>query len=129
MDLTTSFLAAFLIGLSGGAHCFGMCGGIVGALTLGLPATPGQPFLGRLPFLLAYNLGRLSSYVVAGTLAGGVGAWATHLMAVHQAQLTLQLVAGLFMILLGLYLVKGPSRHEDASGDDYTAFKGDGSNG
>ena len=104
MELTASFLAAFLIGLSGGAHCFGMCGGIVGALTLGLPTPPGRPFLGRLPFLLAYNLGRLSSYGIAGMLAGGVGAWATHLMAVHQAQLTLQLLAGLFMILLGLYL-------------------------
>ena len=104
MELTASLLAAFLIGLSGGAHCFGMCGGIVGALTLGLPTPPGRPFLGRLPFLLAYNLGRLSSYGIAGMLAGGVGAWATHLMAVHQAQLTLQLLAGLFMILLGLYL-------------------------
>ena len=40
MDLTTSFLAAFLIGLSGGAHCFGMCGGIVGALTLGIAGDP-----------------------------------------------------------------------------------------
>ena len=119
MDLTTSFLAAFLIGLSGGAHCFGMCGGIVGALTLGLPATPDRPLLGRLPFLLAYNLGRLLSYVVAGMLAGGVGAWATHLMSVHQAQLTLQLVAGLFMILLGLYLAGWPgllSRLERAGG-------------
>ena len=119
MVLTASFLAAFLIGLSGGAHCFGMCGGIVGALTLGLPATPGRPFLGRLPFLLAYNLGRLFSYVVAGMLAGRVGAWATHLMAVHQAQLTLQLLAGLFMILLGLYLAgwwSGLARVEQAGG-------------
>jgi sulfite exporter TauE/SafE len=119
MELTASFLAAFLIGLSGGAHCFGMCGGIVGALTLGLPATPGRPFLGRLPFLLAYNLGRLLSYMVAGMLAGGFGAWATHLMAVHQAQLILQLLAGLFMILLGLYLAgwwSGLARVEQAGG-------------
>ena len=119
MDLTTSFLAAFLIGLSGGAHCFGMCGGIVGALTLGLPATLDRPLLGRLPFLLAYNLGRLLSYVVAGMLAGGVGAWATHLMSVHQAQLTLQILAGLFMILLGLYLAgwwMGLARVEQVGG-------------
>ena len=120
MELTTSFLAAFLIGLSGGAHCFGMCGGIVGALTLGLPATPGHPLLGRLPFLLAYNLGRLLSYVVAGMLAGGVGAWAAHLLAVHQAQLMLRLLAGLFMILLGLYLAGwwsgGLARLEQAGG-------------
>ena len=96
--------AAFLIGLTGGVHCFGMCGGIVGALTLGLPPTPGHPLRTRLPFLLAYNLGRITSYVTAGTLAGGVGAWAAHLISVHHAQLGLQIIAGLFMILLGLYL-------------------------
>lgn len=119
MELTTTFLAAFLIGLSGGAHCFGMCGGIVGALTLGLPIPPGQPWRGRLPLLLTYNLGRLLSYVTAGALAGGVGAWATHLVAVHQAQLTLQLLAGGFMILLGLYLAgwwSGLTRLERAGG-------------
>ncbi len=119
MDLTASFLAAFLIGLGGGVHCFGMCGGIVGALTLGLPAVPDRPLLGRLPFLLAYNLGRIISYVVAGALAGGVGAWAAHLLAVHQAQLVLQLLAGLFMILLGLYLAgwwTGLARLEQAGG-------------
>ena len=27
--------ALFLVGLLGGAHCIGMCGGIVGALSLG----------------------------------------------------------------------------------------------
>jgi sulfite exporter TauE/SafE len=96
--------AAFLIGLTGGVHCFGMCGGIVGALTLGLPSSPGHPLRTRLPFLLAYNLGRITSYVTAGTLAGGVGAWAAHLISVHHAQLGLQIIAGLFMILLGLYL-------------------------
>jgi sulfite exporter TauE/SafE len=96
--------AALLIGLTGGVHCLGMCGGIVGALTLGLPPTPGHPLRTRLPFLLAYNLGRIMSYVTAGTLAGGVGAWAAHLISVHHAQLGLQVIAGLFMILLGLYL-------------------------
>ena len=96
--------AAFLIGLTGGVHCFGMCGGIVGALTLGLPPTPGHPWRTRLPFLLAYNLGRITSYVAAGTLAGGIGAWAAQLISVHYAQLGLQIIAGLFMILLGLYL-------------------------
>lgn len=96
--------AAFLIGLTGGVHCLGMCGGIVGALTLGLPTSPGHPWRTRLPFLLAYNLGRITSYVVAGTFVGGVGAWAAQLISVHYAQLGLQIIAGLFMILLGLYL-------------------------
>ena len=104
MALDLVYPAAFLIGLTGGVHCFGMCGGIVGALTLGLPTSPGHPLRTRLPFLLAYNLGRIISYVVAGALAGGVGAWAAQLISVHHAQLGLQIIAGLFMILLGLYL-------------------------
>ncbi|MCC8999148.1 MAG: sulfite exporter TauE/SafE family protein [Candidatus Contendobacter sp.] len=98
------FFAAFLIGLTGGVHCFGMCGGIVGALTLSLPPTPDHPLVARLPYLLTYNAGRIASYVTAGALAGGVGAWAAHLVSVHHAQLGLQIFAGLFMILLGLYL-------------------------
>ncbi len=105
MDFTASLLAAFLIGLTGGVHCFGMCGGIVGALTLGLPSAPTiHPLRARLPYLLAYNLGRIGSYVAAGMLAGGIGTWAAHWLSVRHAQLGLQLLAGLFMILLGLYL-------------------------
>jgi sulfite exporter TauE/SafE len=104
MDSLPPFLAAFLIGLTGGVHCFGMCGGIVGALTLGLPSAPGHPLLIRLPYLLAYNLGRILSYVAAGALAGGIGTWTAHLLSIHHAQLGLQILAGLFMILLGLYL-------------------------
>ncbi len=104
MAIDPPYLAAFLVGLSGGAHCFGMCGGIVGALTLCLPPAPGHPLRARLPYLLAYNGGRVISYMVAGALAGGVGAWAAHLLSVRHAQLGLQLLAGLFMMLLGLYL-------------------------
>ncbi|MBK7542876.1 MAG: sulfite exporter TauE/SafE family protein [Candidatus Competibacteraceae bacterium] len=96
--------AAFLVGLTGGVHCFGMCGGIVGALTLGLPPAREHPLLARLPYLLAYNGGRVTSYASAGALAGGAGAWVANLVVVHHAQLALQAVAGLFMILLGLYL-------------------------
>ena len=73
MESPFGFLAACLIGLTGGVHCFGMCGGIVGALALGLP--PGREersLLARLPYLLAYNGGRIASYVVAGALAGAV---------------------------------------------------------
>ena len=119
MVIDPLYLAAFLIGLTGGVHCFGMCGGIVGALTLGLPPVPGHPLLARLPYLLAYNLGRIASYATAGALAGGVGAWAAHWVSVHRAQLGLQVLAGLFMILLGLYLAgwwRGLSRLEQAGG-------------
>lgn len=99
-----SYLAAFLVGLFGGVHCVGMCGGIVGALSFGLPeGLRGRP-LGQLPFLLAYNGGRLLSYTAAGVLVGGVGVLAADLVALDRARLWLQLVAGLFMLAMGLYL-------------------------
>lgn len=104
MESTAIPLAAFLIGLGGAPHCLGMCGGIVGALTLGLPISPDRPLRAKLPFLLAYNLGRLLSYSAAGALAGGIGVWATYWLAVRRAQLGLQLGAGLFLVALGLYL-------------------------
>jgi sulfite exporter TauE/SafE len=56
----SAYLALFLVGLLGGTHCVGMCGGIVGALSLGAPA--------RWSMHLAYNAGRIASYAVAGVL-------------------------------------------------------------
>ncbi|MFZ1444683.1 MAG: sulfite exporter TauE/SafE family protein, partial [Candidatus Dechloromonas phosphoritropha] len=50
----SGYLALFLVGLLGGTHCVGMCGGIVGALSLGAPA--------RWSMHLAYNAGRILSY-------------------------------------------------------------------
>ena len=103
MLVEISVLSAFLVGLLGAVHCFGMCGGIVGALTLGLPerSRSGAALAG---YLLAYNVGRLVSYTLAGALMGGVGWLAAHWSGLHQVQLGLQLVSGLFMIALGLYL-------------------------
>jgi sulfite exporter TauE/SafE len=65
--LETGFWVIFLAGLLGGGHCMGMCGGIVTALTLNLPA--GQQ---RWQIMLSYNTGRILSYVMAGVLLGGL---------------------------------------------------------
>ena len=58
--LELSLASAFLVGLLGGGHCAGMCGGIVGAVSLSLPGN--RP---RIGFLLAYNFGRIASYGAA----------------------------------------------------------------
>jgi sulfite exporter TauE/SafE len=97
-------LSALLVGLFGGVHCVGMCGGIVGALTLGVAGATQRGTVAMLPYHLAYNLGRLASYTLAGALAGGLGGALFSLVSVHQAQSMLQLFAGLFMFALGLYL-------------------------
>jgi uncharacterized protein len=99
-----TLLAAFLVGLLGSTHCLGMCGGIVSALTFGLrddlrrsPWTLG-------PYLLAYNAGRIGSYVIAGVIAGAVGAGAFGVLPSSSARWAVKLVTGGFMIALGLYL-------------------------
>ena len=91
-------ISAFVVGLLGGVHCVGMCGGIVGALSLGLPSQR------QLPILLGYNLGRISSYTLAGALMGALGFYFSGLLPVQTAQRVLLGLAGVFMVLLGLYL-------------------------
>ncbi len=114
-----SFIAALLVGLLGGVHCVGMCGGIVGALTFGLPAEVRQSPVRVFPYLVAYNMARITAYVLAGALMGGLGWLAAGLVAMHAAQLVLQVIAGGFMVLLGLYLAgwwAGLARVERAGG-------------
>lgn len=98
----TGFIAVFLIGLLGGVHCVGMCGGIVGALSTQTVRMPGAP--SAFPLHLAYNLGRISSYVVAGALIGAVGSIGLLLNDMLPVQMALYIAANLMMIALGLYL-------------------------
>ena len=93
-----SFLAAFLTGLLGGAHCVGMCGGIVAAISL--QAGGRQPFV----FHLAYSTGRIASYSAAGALAGLLGSAAFLSDTLYPVQQGLYLLAQVVLILLGLYL-------------------------
>ena len=98
-----SILAAFLVGLLGGVHCIGMCGGIVGALSSGLSLDV-QTLRRRLVAAqLAYNTGRISSYTIAGLLFGFFGQQlgGTGLL---QGMPVGRIVAGVIMILFGVYL-------------------------
>ncbi|TVO77684.1 sulfite exporter TauE/SafE family protein [Sedimenticola selenatireducens] len=104
MEQLLPYFSAFIVGLLGGVHCIGMCGGIVGALTFGLPEKKRQSFASLLPFQLAYNFGRLLSYVIAGAIMGGLGMLLAELIPIQIAQRTLLFIAGIFMVLLGLYL-------------------------
>ena len=93
----SGFLALFLVGLLGGTHCVGMCGGIVGALSMGAP--------GRWGMQLAYNAGRIASYAAAGAAAGGVGAVSLGLEGQLPIRLALYLLANLMLVALGFYLL------------------------
>ncbi|BBP44253.1 sulfite exporter TauE/SafE family protein [Thiosulfativibrio zosterae] len=98
------WLTAFIVGILGGVHCLGMCGGVVGALTFNLPPKVQAHVYRMLPYQLAYNLGRITSYMIVGGLFGLLGASLTSLAQFLPIQQALQIIAGGFMVLLGLYL-------------------------
>jgi hypothetical protein len=95
--------AVFLVGLLGGAHCLGMCGGIVTALTVQMPKH--RP---AWSLHLAYHAGRITTYALAGVLAGGLGAAALRLDGILPVQILLYVVAQLMLVALGLYLLGVP---------------------
>ncbi|WP_219134173.1 sulfite exporter TauE/SafE family protein [Janthinobacterium sp. UMAB-60] len=107
-----SLVPMFLVGLAGSVHCIGMCGGIVGALSIsgGAPARPVIAIAVARPALqanvlrvLAYNGGRIGSYMLAGALAGSLaGAGMLHLASLQVAGYWL---ANLMLVALGLYLM------------------------
>lgn len=94
-----SLISAFLVGLLGGGHCVGMCGGIVGAVSMHLPQNKS-----KVPFLLSYNAGRILSYTLAGVIAGLVGASSFFLQHVLPIQHVLYGISSLMLIAIGLYL-------------------------
>src|SRR5690606_21814741 len=104
MSPELTLLSGLLIGLFGSVHCVGMCGGIAGTLTLGARLPGGRSLRALAPFLLAYNLGRIGSYAVAGAVVAGLGAQAFGWAAPERAHVVARLVSGGFALALGLYL-------------------------
>jgi len=103
MTTEITLIAAFITGLLGSVHCIGMCGGIVGTLSMGISQlNPGKPAR-MFPFLLLYNTGRLTSYVLAGILVAALGEASSEAFNQDTQQIG-ALLSGLFMVMLGLYI-------------------------
>lgn len=97
MNADFNVLSAFLIGLAGGVHCIGMCGGIASAFTFAIPKNASQ-----LPYIFAYNIGRILSYTAAGALTGYVGSIISTNTSIEFP--IFQVVSIIFMVLLALYI-------------------------
>ena len=98
--ITSSYIAAFLLGLFSTVHCIAMCGSVIGALTLSLPAEVRESQGKMLPYVLNYNLGRLLSYGIAGAIVGLISSP----LASFDGHLILRYLSVLVMISMGLYL-------------------------
>jgi sulfite exporter TauE/SafE len=97
------WVTAFLAGLLGSGHCFGMCGGIAGSLgaisgansrSIALPA-------------LQFNSGRVLGYALLGAVAGGVLGAAGEIMALKPLGKWLRGLTALMVFLIGLRFLLG----------------------
>lgn len=85
----SDLMAMFTLGLLGTGHCVGMCG----------PLVVGLPGGGRLSAHLFYNLGRMLTYVLVGSLLAALGGG---LGAVTRLQMLFSLLAAVFLLAFGL---------------------------
>jgi uncharacterized protein len=99
-----SLVAALVAGLAASGHCIGMCGGIAGALAMRSP----QGSTGtKVALALAYNLSRITSYALAGALAGLLGRTLLHAVDVKPLSIAFRVLAGLIMLAAAARLLFG----------------------
>jgi sulfite exporter TauE/SafE len=96
-----SYAMLLVIGLLTGVHCIGMCGGINLSQTLRSESAPANTYSLLLPGIL-YNGGRLVSYTAVGILVGALGSVIT---LSGRFQGVVQLVAGVFMVIMGINML------------------------
>lgn len=97
----TLLAGVFIASLVGSIHCAAMCGGFVCAYA-GTGASRG---LADLPAHLAYNAGRLVSYVSLGLAAGAIGARVNDLGRLAGLGRGAAVVAGSLMVLWALGMI------------------------
>ncbi len=93
--MQVDLIGALVVGLLGATHCVAMCGGISAALA----SATNKPVA-----LVLYSLGRLISYSLFGFIIGGAVASTVAVSGWQQGLMVLRAVAGVMMILIGLYV-------------------------
>jgi len=93
--LEFSLASAFILGAMGSAHCLGMCGGVIGALS-----AANDPKSNKWLKLFLYQFGRILSYTIFGVIAGLLGDSLSNLTPIP----ILRILSGILLILMGLYL-------------------------
>ena len=100
----STYLVALLMGIFSSMHCIGMCGSIIGTLTLSLKPEIREKKSKLYPYVLTYNLGRITSYTIAGILIGAIEFILTRPLGEGHGHRVLQILSALIMAGAGFYI-------------------------
>jgi hypothetical protein len=103
---TIALSAALIAGIAGSAHCFAMCGGLAGALSLRTRSTPVKSASAMYDAGL-YQLGRLGGYASAGALFGWAGEALQSSLDLPRLVTPMRLAGGALVVLLAVRLLTG----------------------
>ena len=103
IDTITNPIGFFILGLLSSAHCAGMCGSIIAALSYGIQPQTQHNKRQKIFFLLIYSFGRIFSYSLAGILISLPGSFLLT-NANHTGHLVLTVVSCFILIAIGLYI-------------------------
>ncbi|MGR8951961.1 MAG: sulfite exporter TauE/SafE family protein [Gammaproteobacteria bacterium] len=101
---STSYPIAFLMGFLSSVHCIGMCGSIIGTLTLSLGPEIRAKKASLIPYIFNYNAGRIASYTLAGGVAGTLDLLVEVSMGPIHGYRLLQILSAIIMTASGLYI-------------------------
>jgi sulfite exporter TauE/SafE len=95
---------AFVAGLSGSAHCFGMCGGMAGALGMHARSVA-YSSANVFGTATLYQLGRIGGYVALGALFGVLGMALSMSLDLNRIADVMRLLSGALLILVGMRIL------------------------
>ncbi len=107
MTLLSTLLTAFMVGLLGSVHCFGMCGGIAAAMGTSKIGLGTATRWGAAKKAFLFNGGRILSYSILGLIVGGITGSIGQILELKQWGFSLRMLTALLIFLMGLqYLTK-----------------------
>jgi sulfite exporter TauE/SafE len=123
-DLT--YFSMFMLGIFGTGHCIGMCGPLV----IAFPARSG-----KFSSHVYYHLGRIVTYMLIGSIMGGIGAGLAEIATetggnypvwIARIQIGVSFVAALFLLIFGLArldIIREPGCMAMASPDKIPGYR------
>jgi len=97
-------LTALIAGLAGGAHCFGMCGGMAGALGMRARTISKSTAQASLHGSL-YHVGRICGYASIGAIGGTFGHSAHWMLDLTRFESALRIAAGVLTVLVAIRIL------------------------